>query len=294
MLLASQYSGQITCVTLKPGSVDGTPSHDASIWSNSPSSNYGHDQGLDIMAWTWSSAPGIRRGLIEFPLHIVPSGVFIQSAELSLYFNPISGSIPWTGGHSSMSGPNDAQLFRIVDPWDANTVTWYTQPNTTTLNQVALAQSTTSYQDYLNIDVTNMTIDMINNPSTSYGFMLRLSNELYYRAMLFASGDHPTQALHPELKVCYSQHISTITLDKTNDRILSVYPNPNSGKFTLELSESFRHGNVQVVNLTGSVVAQKTLRSNREVLDISDVPPGVYVLKVFTERNRCQERIIKR
>ncbi len=64
-------------------------------------------------------------------------------------------------------------------------------------NQVELPASTSQFQDYTNIDITALVQEMINEPSTNYGFMIKLNNENYYRSMLFATSDYSNAAKHP-------------------------------------------------------------------------------------------------
>ncbi len=90
-------------------------------------------------------------------------------------------------------------------------VTWNNQPITTTENEVFLSESSSSFQDYLNIDVTNLIEDMIADPTNSHGFLLKLLDEQHYRKMVFASSGHSNSNLHPKLEVCYS---ITTTLDQ--------------------------------------------------------------------------------
>jgi hypothetical protein len=49
-----------------------------------------------------------------------------------------------------------------------------------------------------------MVTDMLKNLSSSFGFMLSLQNEQYYRDMIFASGGNVNPAKRPTLDVCYT------------------------------------------------------------------------------------------
>lgn len=52
-------------------------------------------------------------------------------------------------------------------------------------------------------DLRTIVQNMVNNPSTNYGFMLKLQTEATYRDMLFASSDNADSTLWPELIVTY-------------------------------------------------------------------------------------------
>jgi len=206
-----------TTIVLKPGADQGK---DAMIFSCAPCGyntlNFGTTSEISAMAWTNSGSESNSRGLIEFDLNIIPANSVITNAKLSLYFNSSSSN----SSHSKTSGSNASLLQRITQTWDEKTVTWENQPTTTVLNQVVLSQSTTSNQNYTDIDVTDLVIDMKNNPDQSFGFLLKLETESYYRSLIFASSDNTDPTLHPKLEITYTQatNLPTITLQPDADQ----------------------------------------------------------------------------
>jgi hypothetical protein len=191
-------TGSAQTLTLQP---DATTGIDAYI-SNYPAyinSNFGTFGSFAAVAKTSSGTFYLGRSLIQFDLSSIPSTTTITSAKLSLYDDPTSSQ----GTHDQTSGSNAAYLARIVSSWTESTVTWTNQPSTTSTNEVTLPASTSSNQDYTDIDVTSLVQDQISNPSTSYGFMLSLVTEVQYRGLVFASSDHATTAKHPKLVVTY-------------------------------------------------------------------------------------------
>ena len=61
-------------------------------------------------------------------------------------------------------------------------------------------------QDYIGIDVTPLVRAYHNNPSESYGFLIRLQNEYDYRRMAFASSDAEEEHKRPKLEVYYMEN----------------------------------------------------------------------------------------
>jgi hypothetical protein len=64
---------------------------------------------------------------------------------------------------------------------------------------------------------------------------------------------------------------------------LTVFPNPTSGHFTLDTGH---HGNqeslnVEIFNLVGKRVYTLTIGDKPYELDLSDLPVGIYLVKVF-------------
>lgn len=133
---------------------------DALVHSVSPNSNYATNTQLTAMGWTWSGTPGIQRLFIVFNYAKIPTGSSIISAELSLYGQPLPGG---NGQHSTRSGSNAAWVKRVTSPWIENVVTWNNQPTTTNTSRVSIPASTSLSQNYLNINVTTLTQDIINS-----------------------------------------------------------------------------------------------------------------------------------
>jgi hypothetical protein len=206
-LISAQTFAQQT-VVLQPGPSDGKDALLHGLYTM-VNTNDGNDQQLPAVAWTFGGTPGTVRSALGFDLSFIPSGSVINSARLSLYSWDQSGGM---GNHSSLSGSNACWLQRITSAWAESTVTWNNQPSTTTANEVALPASTSPTQNYLNIDVTSMVQDMINDPSAGYGMLLRLQTESYYRRVNFCSSDHINSALRPKLEITFTVPVVSITI----------------------------------------------------------------------------------
>lgn len=140
----------------------------------------------------------ITRGLFDFNLSFIPSSAQIVDARLDLYFaiNEFNPSI-------EQMGANSAWLCRITENWEEDVVTWDNMPQWTDETHVVLPQSTSPDQDYENIDVTQLVQDMVSNPGESFGFLLKLENEVPHTAMCFASSDYIEENLRPVLTITY-------------------------------------------------------------------------------------------
>jgi hypothetical protein len=210
-----------TTVTFKPDSIIGK---DAVIWTTGKcilngntlpcaDINYGNWPELLQDAWTWGALgcpnEGHIRSLIKFEqLSTIPTNAQIVSAELKLFGVPSSSS---TQGNSSYPGApfgtsNQSLIQKVTSIWNEQTVTWNTQPTTTTANQITIPASTSQWNWNFSdnsSDLVAMVQDMVTNPATNFGFMLKLQTEIHYRSLIFASSDHSNPALWPELTVTY-------------------------------------------------------------------------------------------
>lgn len=249
-------------------------------------SNFGTTPEFNALAWTNGGAISNHRSLINWNLSEIPSTSIVQSAYLSLYYNPTSSNA--SGAHSSISGPNNAFLKRITSPWDENTVTWNTQPTTTTVNQAPLLVSTSSNQDYLNIDVTALMQDIISNPTTSYGMMLQLDVESYYRCLLFASSDNSNEALHPKLDICYSIPNAIMDISKSN---FNVFPNPSNGSISIELNNNKNGSQFDIVDALGQTVFTEKIISINTSIKLN-LAKGLYVGSLNNGSDKFVKKIV--
>lgn len=144
--------------------------------------------------------PVISRSFLAFDLSAIPANAEIVSAKLSLYGLPYSNAIP-----QGNQGDNGLLIQRVLDNWNQTTVTWNTQPATTTSGQVELPPATATFQhDATNIDVTGLVRDMHTlTPGKTAGFCLRLKTEELWRSVLFASTRHASPQKRPVLKIVF-------------------------------------------------------------------------------------------
>ncbi len=154
---------------------------------------------LVAAAWTNQNRPCIVRALFDFDMSLIPSEGVVEKAILSLY----GATDHSDGAHSTSGGSNESELLRITSCWDEESVTWNSQPGYSDENKATLIESVLPEEDYLNIDVTELVKDMIDSPSESYGFMLKLITEEYYRKMVFATSNNSDVSIHPKLIVTF-------------------------------------------------------------------------------------------
>jgi hypothetical protein len=174
---------------------DSTTGKDAVIGLIIPNENRGKSTHSSPYAWTQEGILNVTRPLLEFDLSAVPAGQKITKATLFLYMAPYANL-------TQHSGDNGFIIQRIIEKWDENIVTWNNQPATTTENQITVAASQSSTQNYV-IDVTSLIQDNINNPETGHGLMLKLITEQAYRVALLASSDNADATKRPKLVIEY-------------------------------------------------------------------------------------------
>lgn len=74
---------------------------------------------------------------------------------------------------------------------------------------------------------------------------------------------------------------------------VNVYPNPTSGVFTIERIVSVDDNvRMNVVNMLGQVVYQDKLFSNKQLIDLSNLNEGVYILNILSDNQNKAIRLI--
>jgi hypothetical protein len=169
---------------------------DAVIENIVPDQNSGNSPLFAVFAWTNQGFFDVARSLIEFDLTNFAPQTKIKSAKLSLFWNSYNNL-------TEQTGENAFTIYRITQEWNENTVTWNNQPATSDVNKVSVPKSTAVNQNYLDIDVTNLVQDIINNPTIGHGFLIKLDDEVPYKLVVLASSDFAEIAKRPKLIVYY-------------------------------------------------------------------------------------------
>ncbi len=71
---------------------------------------------------------------------------------------------------------------------------------------------------------------------------------------------------------------------------VKVYPNPASGIIRISLNSGEQLTNCSVLSLTG----KKLLTSKSETIDVSSLPPGVYLIEIQTDKDVYLQKIVKK
>lgn len=255
-------------------------------WENQ---NLNPDPDFAAIAWTSDGVPYVGRSLINFDLGLIPENALIKNAFLNLSGNPTPEHSP---GHSTLSGTNKSVIKRVISRWDEYTTTWNTQPITTDQNQVYLEESTSADQDYYNIDVTELVLDAINDPQNSFGFMLKLLHEEYYRSLNFASSNTSDTNLIPELIVCFENEI-VFEDEEPIPTGFNVYPNPTTSIVNIDFNDdNFDFAQIEIFNSIGQKVFQKNQQIPNETIDLSGYERGVYIFRISMNNDVITKNII--
>lgn len=249
--------------------------------------NFGNAFEFNALAWTNSSNPVNHRNLFYFNLPMLPQNSFIHSAKLNFFYCSSSNS---NGPHSILNGTNESYIYKLLGPWQESTVTWNTQPTYANSPSAYLPISIFSNDNYFGIDITAIYNDLMNNPASNFGMILKLGNESYYRRLVFSSTDHPNQQLSPELELTFTT--STGLAPSATQYQLNIFPNPASGGIINIIPPSAHTENViiRIFNAQGQLLLNRsctTVNSTAISLDISEILPAgaLYAVQIETDTN---------
>lgn len=214
-------------LVLQPGPDEGK---DAMISKSLPENNFGDFpffEAIAIQPWRSDIQNQLTRSLIEWDLNQLPKSATIRKAIMTLYYaeNYLIDTI-WIGDTVIYLGPSEpdpsgippyetkeaAVLQRVISPWEEHEVTWMTQPETTSENQVYIPRR--YYIFDINcancivppvcetVDVTALITDMAK--SDYHGMMMKLIKEEYLIGFRFASSDFKSPKLWPKLEIYYT------------------------------------------------------------------------------------------
>jgi hypothetical protein len=86
-------------------------------------------------------------------------------------------------------------------------------------------------------------------------------------------------------KVCFNRTIVAVQ-DPSRGPDFRIYPNPNTGQFTVHLSEPAERGlSMRIISITGQMVLEKkTVTGNTiQTIEAFDLPQGMYFLQMITD-----------
>ncbi|MFI5134369.1 MAG: DNRLRE domain-containing protein [Chitinophagales bacterium] len=279
------------------------PVSDASIgfqdFTNSANTNYGNADHYSAFSQPGAfGGENAGAGIMKFDLSAIPSSSTITNAYLNLY-----GKGPFGIGEAASIGnvgSNECYLLRITSDWDENTVTWNTQPTTSTLHQIILPQSTSVSQDYLNIEVTQMIEDYVSDPN-SFGLELKLVTEDTTRALAFWSTDGIDSSLWQKLTVQYVCGKQSGIDEILDGRNLEIFPNPTGSQITINYSGKSPEAKFQITLLDelgrmvlSRVVNNSSSASFQYIINLTELnlSNGLYMIKLESGSNMISKKFI--
>lgn len=257
---------------------------DAYLASGQASSNFGNHPQFGGNTWTCSGLCNAR-GLMNFNLSTIPTNAVVISANLYLFADTGWGIYPtWGPG-------NDGSILKVAQPWTESTVTWNTQPATVATNSVYIPGSGSVVAQNYTLNITSLVQDWVSNPSTNYGYLLKMNDEInFYKSLIFASSDNTNPNFCTYANIVYT--IPTATPEFVNNALnfVRVYPNPGNGNYILKGAEGLEYS---VMDNSGKLIKKGIVAENNETLSLSEFNDGIYFIIFKSENNVVSQKLVK-
>ncbi len=79
-----------------------------------------------------------------------------------------------------------------------------------------------------------------------------------------------------------------------DDENINIYPNPANSYVTVNIKEGIKNAWINIISIDGRIVKQKSMSDNIENIQLHDLNPGIYVIKVaYKDASMVKKLIIK-
>ena len=90
------------------------------------------------------------------------------------------------------------------------------------------------------------------------------------------------------------ENITGVGVNEYDNHIVSVYPNPTSGLFTIDMGDNHGEISYTILTIDGRIITRgKTTTQNKVEIDLTDENRGLYFLKVNDDKEIATYKIIK-
>lgn len=84
-----------------------------------------------------------------------------------------------------------------------------------------------------------------------------------------------------------------VSVKESNDHALNIFPNPAQNQVTLAKSDLMRFESIQLIDINGKIHKEIRPKANSILIDIKDLPAGVYMLKLNGTNATSTKLLIK-
>ena len=180
----------LCAITQAQTTVTLAPSHDAYVNDSAPANNF-NTSNLVVGRSAAEFLP-LYRTYIRFNFGAIPTSAVLTSAQLRLSLQAAEGS-----------GTMAVEVRRALETWTATTIVWDTQPArgpaVATISLSPVVGSTAIF------NLASLVQGWVSGLTANNGLVLQAADETTAgRTRTFASNNHPTTGLRPQLVVTYS------------------------------------------------------------------------------------------
>ncbi|MEO9803740.1 MAG: PHB depolymerase family esterase [Reichenbachiella sp.] len=91
-----------------------------------------------------------------------------------------------------------------------------------------------------------------------------------------------------------SRHMDFITDNFSPSKEMSVYPNPSSGSFTLQLASEVNSGRLELISATGQILLRQVVKGPQAIISTERIKAGLYIMRFRAKDVLVQKQIVIR
>jgi len=118
----------------------------------------------------------------------------------------------------------------------------------------------------------------------NYG--VQINGLCVYNGNVYAGGPFDSAGGQPENYIAEWGSPEGINELSPSNNLVTVYPNPSNGIFTIEQSAEKQSGVIEVYNVLGEKVFKSSFSAPRFTLDLSGQPAGIYLYRLITQEGK--------
>ncbi len=151
------------------------------------------------------------------------------------------------------------------------------------------------WRNQISINYSDFSGNKANLMESKYEFWGGVTGELVSSYIPFNFNNETAIQRGKTLQLSYqdiSDTLSFVSPTVAFAQTIPVYPNPSDGIFYIDTQEY----NIQswaVTDLNGRILSAQTQMTNSGVIDITELPKGIYILRVITDSARFTQKLIK-
>ena len=201
------------------------------------------------------------------------------------------------GGGAQIAATMDSSLKSVIsfNPWIEPWLVDYDYLNHSVPHLIISGQddTTASVNEHANIhydytpESTPKAIYEVENGNHSGGRFPSTANNYVGKIVLswlnyFGNNNncyYPLLLEYPEQASVYQNNLETFSFAESQDISIKLYPNPVVDFVTLQ-SEYFNNSEYLILNNMGQIILKGEIKNNREIIDLTTLSSGFYILKV--------------